>query len=159
MEEAQYCLLFLHSLTSPPTHVQVRCVSVCMPIHQREREDRGHVCTQRLCSTCVLSLEYCHIWGQKKGKNGHIIYIAYLANFQKKLIIINYAYIDTSTASQKQYSTVLIKNCLHVQMTFLKHSFKNKDKLQCIKKCYFPRVNSSNEEFNRQYYLNIGSIY
>lgn len=85
--------------------MQVPCVRVFTPTHHREQKEgqrsRVHPETAALCSLLgVLS----NLWVEKrkKGKNGHVAYNAYLADFQKKLIIMNYAYIDTSPASQKE---------------------------------------------------------
>lgn len=88
-------------LTDKPSPPTCKClVWVCSHprITERRRKDRGHVCTQRLCSTLHPAWSSVIFVGEKKkkGKDGYAVYNTYLANFQKKLIIINYAYIDTS---------------------------------------------------------------
>ena len=102
--QAQY-LLFLHLLTSPP-HPHASALCVCGHTHtsQRARGWTEVTCSPRDISTLYSPWSTVKFVGEekKKGKNGHVAYNAYLTNFQKKLIIINYAYIDTSTASQKQ---------------------------------------------------------
>ena len=112
---------FIHSLRE--------CVYTCTPCGGGTE---GWEYTQRLYSTFEFSLEYCFIWGvrrkketqrererkegrkknegrkkERKGKKGRkegnaVVYIAYLANFQKKLIITDYAHIGTSAVSQNQ---------------------------------------------------------
>ena len=88
---------------SPP-HASALCACVHTHTSQRAKGRTEVTCAPRDSSTLYPPWSTVKFVGGKKekGKNGHVAYNAYLADFQKKLIIMNYAYIDTSPASQKE---------------------------------------------------------